>query len=668
MFRFLETRAGARRSRGFAVLLLTAVAVIASVLLPAQNPPAAVSPQDVIGFLNQTVAWYRHLAVEQQIATEPAEVLFVNDDRELADQIVRMSFDFARAEADILARNGVTTSSPEQPGDSASARFQALVNFAAKADKQVKQAQAELEGLRQSLETATGAKRQGIQSAIAETQSELELAQTRRDVMRNMLEFISGTGTGTGSAGLRSQIEELERTVPAATAKRPTGGQTQQSSTTSGSAPAIAIGHRTEPTGILALITDLFALSRKARTLDQSIEMTDSLANSAKAVRSPLGKELRQLAQQGDDLAGQTNPTDPATLAQQKKALDTLTAQFKSRSDAVLPLIKQRILLDLYKRSLTNWRAEVKEQYASELKSLIIRLAILMVVLAVVISLSELWRKAIFKYVHETRRRSQLLLFRRIVLWFLIAIIVAFAFATELGSLATFAGLLTAGVAVALQNVILSLAGYFYLIGKYGVRIGDRVQVSGVTGEVVDIGLVRLHLMELSAGGTDAQPTGRVVVFSNSVVFQPNNGLFKQIPGTNFVWHEITLTLAPESNYREVEQRLMDAVERVFADYRDSMESQRRRLETSLGSVSVTALHPQSRLRLGQTGLDVVIRYPVDLQNAVKIDDRITRELLDAIDREPKLKLVGTGTPNIQPVQSEPEPAVSTHSRATRDV
>ena len=67
----------------------------------------------------------------------------------------------------------------------------------------------------------------------------------------------------------------------------------------------------------------------------------------------------------------------------------------------------------------------------------------------------------------------------RPVLWFTIVIIVAFAFATQLGSVATFAGLLTAGVAVALQNVILSVAGYFLLIGRFGIRVGDRRRARG---------------------------------------------------------------------------------------------------------------------------------------------------------------------------------------------
>jgi small-conductance mechanosensitive channel len=287
------------------------------------------------------------------------------------------------------------------------------------------------------------------------------------------------------------------------------------------------------------------------------------------------------------------------------------------------------------------------------MKSLALRLIVLVVILGFVFILSSIWRKATFRYIQDVRRRYQFLLLRRIVVWALIAVIIAVAFASELGTLATFAGLLTAGVAVALQNVILSVAGYFFLIGKYGVRVGDRVQISGVTGEVVEIGLVRLHLMEIGAGAT---PTGRMVVFSNSVVFQPTAGLFKQIPGTRFDWHEITVTVASDSDYHQVEQRLTNAVNVVFDKYRDRMERQRRSMEQSLSPLAVSSLHPETRLRFTQGGLEVVIRYPVELDHANEIDDHIARELLDAINRPPKLKLVGSGAPSIQAV-SEAKPA-----------
>jgi small-conductance mechanosensitive channel len=204
----------------------------------------------------------------------------------------------------------------------------------------------------------------------------------------------------------------------------------------------------------------------------------------------------------------------------------------------------------------------------------------------------------------------------------------------------------------------LSVAGYFFLIGRYGVRVGDRVQIGGVTGDVIDIGLVRIHIMEAISGTSEVRPTGRVVVFSNAVVFQPNAGLFKQIPGTNFVWHELKLTLAADSNYQEVEHRLVDAVQKVYEEYQADMEAQRRRMEQSLAGVSIRALQPESRLHLTQTGLEVEIRYPVPLSNATEIDDAMTRAVLDAIARKPRLRLVGSGTPNIQTV-TENAPAVT---------
>jgi hypothetical protein len=240
--------------------------------------------------------------------------------------------------------------------------------------------------------------------------------------------------------------------------------------------------------------------------------------------------KVRELTKKGDDVAGQPDSQDPKVLAQQKKDLDALTAQFKQVSASLLPLGKQAILLDIYKRTTTNWRSAVDSQYKAELKGLLLRLAVLALVLGVVLGVSEVWKRATFRYIPDVRRRYQFLLIRRIVLWCLVAIIIATAFASELGAITTFAGLMTAGIAVALQNVILSIAGYFFLIGKYGVRVGDRVNIAGVTGDVVDIGLVRLQLMEIT-GGPAPLPTGRVVAFSNSVVFQSNSGMFKQIPG-----------------------------------------------------------------------------------------------------------------------------------------
>lgn len=636
-------------------VLLAAGPILITAVVPAfaQTGPTASDGTGIIPFLNQTIVWSRQLSTQQQLVSEPSDALFLNDNRQLTDQVVKLSFDFARARAQALAQPGAAHSEQAQTPS----QYQRLSDSVAKADQKVKDSQQEIAQLRQQLATAKPAKRQSLQASIDEVESEEELFQARRDTLRNMLQFATGTAAGGRSGSLLSQIEELARTIPAANQETDTAA-TQTKAATSSTAAAAATRERKEtPTGILSLATDLFTLRSKLNTLDQNLRHTDQLAQTSKDLMAPLLAQAKDLTQKGDDLVAQPDSQDPAVLAQQEKDLDALTSQFKQLSASLLPLGKQSILLDVYKQSVTNWRSAVKSEYDAEWKGLLLRLLGLAVILGVVLGISTVWRRATFKYITDARRRYQFLLIRRIVLWCLIAIIIATAFASELGAITTFAGLLTAGIAVALQNVILSVAGYFFLIGKYGVRAGDRVQIAGVTGEVVEVGLVRLHVMEIS-GGLAPRPTGRVVAFSNAVVFQAGSGMFKQIPGTNFLWHEITLILDSKADYRQVEKRMLETVNKVFAEYKDSIEAQRRNVELSLNS-SLRSFMPESRLHLTQTALEVVVRYPVELSNAAEIDDRITREILDAIERDPKLRLQISAGPSIKVEEQPAEPVKS---------
>ncbi len=619
-----------------------------------QTPPAtAPKAADIITYLTETISWYRGTVVEQQIANEPRDLTFLNDNRRISSQIVRLAFDFARLEEQNESKPKGSQTQDQTNGPS---QYQRLIQAVANADLKVEQSQNELQSLRRRLETTSERKRPVLESLLAETQSELAFRQAHRDALHNILQFAIGTGTDDmGTVGLRAQIEELARSIPAALSGAEATSP-EQNATEQTSGRASPSGNRQQPSGIWALAAHLLQLSRKEHTLDQQIQSTDRIMQAAKQLRKPLVENFRSLIQTGGQLADRPPSNDPTVLVQQKKELDGLTAQFKHATAELLPLGKQGILLNLYKKTLTDWRDVVRNEYSDEMRSFLVRLGILVIIIAVVFVAGEAWRRAIFRYVRETRRRYQFLLLRKIMIWMAVGVIIAFTFATELGSVATFAGLLTAGVAVALQNVILSVAGYFFLMGKYGIRVGDRVQIAGVTGEVVDIGLVRLHLLELSSGGTDAQPSGRVVAFSNSVVFQPTAGVFKKIPGTSFIWHEISLTFSPESNYRMIQERITTAVDIALKEYREEMERQMRHMERTLNSISAIELRPRTHLHSTASGIEVTVRFPVELQNAMDIDDRVMHELNAAIEQEPKLKLVGSGMPTLRTDISTPTP------------
>jgi hypothetical protein len=111
----------------------------------------------------------------------------------------------------------------------------------------------------------------------------------------------------------------------------------------------------------------------------------------------------------------------------------------------------------------------------------------------------------------------------------------------------------------------------------------------------------------------------------------------------------VRLTLAPEVDYRLAEKRLLDAVDEVFARYRDRVMRDYRHLERDL-NIMLETPKPQSRLHLSQNGLEIVIRYPAETYTAPQITDEISRRVLDAINREPSLRLAAQGIANIQSV------------------
>jgi len=603
----------------------------------ASGPPAQ-DPAQIIQFLSHTITWYRQLPVEQQLATQPSDLTFFQENQRVAGQVVQLAFDYARSQAQMRSKNR-----PQQQTQApASNQYQRLVQAAQKADQQIEDTEAELQSTRGKLASAPPAKRKQLQAEVAELESEVGLLQARRDAIDSMVQFVSSSNTGGGAAGLRAQIEELARSVPASLSQ-PSG----PISTNAGAEPAAAnsaLTKKPQPSGIWGLTADLISLSEKMHTLDGEISATRDLSENSRQLNKPVLDYLRGLVQRGDQLFAAADTASANQLAQESQQLDALTGQFKQTAAELLPVSKINVLLDIYQRTLESWKQAVKADARDEGRQLLLRLAVLLALIATVVIIGEIWRRTTFRYVHDVRRRYQFLLLRRVIMWVAIGLIVLLAFASQLGSAVTFAGLITAGVAVALQNVIVSIVAYFFLIGKYGIRVGDRVQISGVTGEVVDIGLVRIHVMELS-GPSDAQPTGRIVAFSNSIVFQPTAGIFKQIPGTNFIWHEMKLTLAPETDYTSARQRITQAVNGALEQFRENMEAQRQGLAKNLDSVSPAELRPKVRLHYASSGIEGTIRFPVEVQKAGEMDDHVMKEIMAALNQDPKIRLLGAEMP-----------------------
>lgn len=621
------------RARFFSLIVLGAIAPpIGGADETPQQPTAAADTRavmtgdQVVQILDETVDWYRTLGTQQQAATQPSDLLILFANRQTADKVMALAFEIARANAELLSSEA---SVAQANNDATSA--QSLNGVRKKLDQQRLAIQAEIESARHQLAAAPAQDKANLQTRISLLQGELELVNARINLLTNMTQFANESA---GANALKTHIDAIAASIPSASAASTPSpaAATTASSTEPVSALNFTGSTSLDQFGIWDLFATVLRLSTKARTLETIDRRTESLQTVFTQIRTPPLEQLKVLTARGDALAAQAKEmaANSVSLHGMRDQYDTLAWLFAQTSAMLTPLSKADVLLSQYRRNLSNWRDATKKQYRDALKTLGLRLGVFAGLLAAVFAAAELWKRAVRYYVHEARRQSRFLLLRRIVLWCLVVAITASTFATQLSSLATFAGLITAGLAVAMQSVLVSVVGYFFLIGKYGIRVGDRVQIGNVTGEVIELGLVRLHLMELNAHGS-LGPTGRVVAFANSVIFQASSGLFKQIPGVNFAWHEITLNLPAGCDYATIKDQLAEAVTRVIEDYREDIVRQTKEIQKTTLSSAGDAAQPQVQLRFSATGVEALVRYPVQPQHAAEIDERVSRELLHVV-------------------------------------
>jgi len=607
---------------------------------------APMTSSQVIQVLDQTVDWYRALGLQQQAANDPSDMLFLYDNRQTATQVMSLAFDIARIDADLLARGPPSVEDTGDTGDTGISS-QALLQFRQKLDSQGETVRAELDAAHRDLSTAGRKSRSALEAKISELEGVRDLVDTKKSILSAMTAFVAGSGD-TSAGSLKTQIDAMAVALPSATSAP---GPNAPASTASPAATASAaplLGPAMRPVaavgrfGLWDLGANSVRLSEKAGTITSMGQRTADLQATLARIRNPLLGQIKQLSARGDALAAQADSADSATLNGIHGELDALADEFKQTSALLIPLSKEAVLLSQYRRNLNNWRAAIDVQYRDSIRALGIHLAVVLAILAALFGAAALWRRIVLHYIQDSRHRYQLLLLRRIALWSLVVVVIGIAFASELGSIVTFAGLITAGIAVAMQSVLVSIVGYFFLIGKYGIRVGDRVQIGEVAGEVIDLGLVRMYLMELGAKGTMG-PTGRVVAFANSVVFQVSSGLFKQIPGVNFAWREVVLNLPAGADYALAKDHLMTAVTDALKDYRPEILRQTKEIERTTLSNSAGDAQPQVQLHFSAGSVEAHIRYPVHLQHAAEIDERVTEALANVISNLPTA--AGAGVP-----------------------
>jgi hypothetical protein len=485
--------------RAFLVGLLLVTGAAAAEPDASSNAERSLTPDRVLASLTKTLAWYR----EARVAMRGAGTVFGREDEQTALAVVRRAFETARAQAAAIAAESSSAASA-QPTD-AGPQAGKLVQMKAtiQTDEQ------EVQRLRRQLRTVPPASRPGVRDALAAATNRLELDRVRFDFLSKLAEDkVSSSDAGLD---LGHEIQTLQESVPELrSASDATPAATPPASGTTG-----LVRHLI---GVYRVRGSLDHLTQSTRALERSIG--DDLHATQASLR-PIMSQLRALT---------ADPSPGGSLAEGQRSFRNLLQQGKALGAVALSLREESALVHRFAGDLDGWKGTVDRDRWQILQNLGIDLVGVVIVLAALLVGGVLLRVATVRYVQDTYRRRLLLMGRNVVVGTAMALVLVFHFASELTALVTGLGFAAAGIAFALQNVILSLAGYFSMVAPNGIRVGDRVSLQGpfgyVQGEVLEIGFVRIRLRELD--GAPLHPTGRTVVFPNSVVF--TGSFFKHPP------------------------------------------------------------------------------------------------------------------------------------------
>ena len=262
----------------------------------------------------------------------------------------------------------------------------------------------------------------------------------------------------------------------------------------------------------------------------------------------------------------------------------------------------RRRLADIYGR----WDAIVAGQERAILHACLISVAIVLAAI-LLLQFADRWLERLLGQARVDRR--QLATLRNVVgvaLQIVGVVVILLVLIGIPGQLGTMLGLAGAGLTVALKDFIVAFIGWFVLMGRNGMRIGDWVEINGVSGEVVELGMFRTVLLE-TGNWTDAgRPTGRRVTFTNS--FATAGHYFNFSTSGQWLWDELSVMVPYDRDPHAVADAIQKEVTAATAPSTAQAEQEWRRAARGQGGAAFSA-QPGIAVRPAAGGVEIAVRY-----------------------------------------------------------
>lgn len=215
------------------------------------------------------------------------------------------------------------------------------------------------------------------------------------------------------------------------------------------------------------------------------------------------------------------------------------------------------------------------------------------------------------------------------------------------GGLTTYLGILSAGIAIALASVLENLAGWVFLVSRRPFRVGDRIEIEGMAGDVVDIRAFRFSILEIRNWVDADQSTGRLVHVPNGRVFSKALANFTE--GFPYIWDEILVMVTFESDWRKAERIVAEALVAHAPDTGDPAIVGAIREAGHQYLIRYRHLTPTTYVKADASGVTIAGRYLVGVRSRRSVSDALWRTILGAFSKEPTVDLAYPTTRTVYP-------------------
>ncbi len=478
---------------------------------------------------------------------------------------------------------------------------------------------------------ATGARKDDLDDQLSLAKAQIEL---RQDEVDDAKEDLARAG-GDAQTRIQAMAQEHEAASQASDATK------------------VSVSAPVDPHGLVQRFQQWSVLHQKQLQLWQAKQQAVTETAALAAKHNSLEE---QTASQGEISPGSPAPGSAATTptaaekrstrSHEESAALLETTKLRAANRKTMATLDQRIdnekqLANVYGHWIGIVAMEQRALLNGGLRDVLVILAIAIFGLFVDDWIGSLLAKmSIDRRQMETLRTATRVTLQ--IVGVLLVLLVIFGPPTQLG---TFLGLAGAGLTVALKDFIIGFFGWFVLMGKNGIRIGDWVEINGVTGEVVELGVFHTVLLETGNWTDSGHPTGRRVTFTNS--FAVEGHYFNFSTSGQWLWDEIQIVLPTGQNpYPIVEAIQKKVVEATSEGVRQAEEEWKG--ATKSKNMTAHSAAPAINVKPVVGGTEISVRYITRATERFQLRAKLNHEAVD---------LLGV-SPAPQPDADSPKPAL----------